>query len=91
MEHHEKEVLKLQDIARNLMENIELNSKAFNMKIHPKVLASLHDFCNIVHNDFYPNKEARYFHTNRTVELMNSRLDIILNTSFNLDPNARSI
>ena len=91
MAHHEKEVLNLQNIARGLIKNIELNNQTFNIEIPPKVLDSIRDFCSITLNDFYPNKEAIDFHVNRTIELMNSRLDIVLNTSFNLDPNARSI
>lgn len=91
MAHHEKEVVNLQKIARNLMENIEFNHQAFGIEIPPEVLDSIRDFCNITPSDFYPNKEAIDLHINRTIELMNSRLDIILNTSFNLDPNARSI
>lgn len=91
MEHHEKEVLNLQDIAKNLIKNIELNQQNFDMEIPPEVLDSLHNFCNITPGDFYPNKEAVDFHVSRTLDLMNSRLDIILNTSFNLDPNARNI
>ena len=86
MKVHEKEFLHLQEIAVRLIDGIKNYG---NIEFKEEALSALKFLCEATISQMKPTKEEKELHIQKISELMNFRLDMILNTSF--DTNKFSI
>ena len=86
MKVHEKEFLRLQERAERLTEGIKNYG---NIEFKEEALSALKFLREITISQMKPTKEEKELHIQKIHELMNFRLDMILNTSF--DTNKFSI